>query len=81
MPSKAFLTIVRQNNSVKIYSEKILMVCNAVFFRLCIDLMYITPPVTAEGYDGSHQPRYAEWVFGHKNNSVRKNPNKHGWEF
>ena len=23
--------------------------------------MYITPPVTAEEYDGSHHPRYAEW--------------------
>ena len=34
-------------------------VCNAVYFRLCIDLMHITPPVTAEGYDGSHQPRHA----------------------
>ena len=35
-------------------------VCNAVYFRLCIDLMHITPPVTAEGYNGSHHPRYAE---------------------
>ena len=34
---------------------------NAVYFRLFIDLMHITPPVTAEGYDGSHHPRYAEW--------------------
>ena len=25
-------------------------VCNAVYFRLCIDLMQITPPVTAEHY-------------------------------
>ena len=46
-----------QNNSAKIYSE----VCNAVHFRLCIDLMHnITPPVTAEGFDGSHHPRYAD---------------------
>ena len=37
-----------QNNSAKIYSEKILTVCNAVYFRLCIDLMHITQPVTAE---------------------------------
>ena len=35
-------------------------VCNAVHFRLCIDLMHNTPPGTAEGYDGSHHPRYAE---------------------
>ena len=27
---------------------------------LCIDLMHITPPVTAKGYDGSHHSRYAE---------------------
>ena len=24
------------------------------------DLMHIPPPVTAEGYDGSHHPRYVE---------------------
>ena len=36
-------------------------VCNAVYFRLCIDLMHILPPVTAEGFDGSHHPRCAEW--------------------
>ena len=29
----------------------------------CIDLMHITPPVTADGYDSSHHPRYAEWPF------------------
>ena len=33
--------------AVKIYSEKNLTgVCNAVYFRLCIDLMYITPQFT-----------------------------------
>ena len=26
-------------------------VCNSVYFRLCIDLMHILPPFTAEGYD------------------------------
>ena len=40
--------------------KKILTVCNAVYFRLCIDLMHITPPVTADGFDGSHHPRCAE---------------------
>ena len=35
-------------------------VCNAVSIRLCNDLMHITPPVTAEGFDGSHHPRCAE---------------------
>ena len=29
-------------------------ICNAVYFRLCIDLMHITLPVTAEGCDCSH---------------------------
>ena len=43
------------------YSENIITVCNAVYFRLCIDLMHILPPVTAEGFDGSHHPRFAEW--------------------
>ena len=27
----------------------------------CIGLMHILPPVTAEGFDGSHHPRFAEW--------------------
>ena len=58
--NKRFSRIVCPNNSSKIYSEKILSLCNAVYFRLCIDLMHITPPVTAEGFDGSHHPRYAE---------------------
>ena len=35
-------------------------VCNVVYFRLCIDLMHILPPITAEGFDGSHHPRCAE---------------------
>ena len=33
--------------------KKIVTVCSAVFFRLCIYLMHITPPVTAEGYVGA----------------------------
>ena len=37
-------------------------VCNAVYFGLCIDLMHISPPDTAEGYDGSYLLRYAEWL-------------------
>ena len=32
-----------------------------MYFWLCIDLVHITPPVKAEGYDGSHHPRYVEW--------------------
>ena len=52
-----------QSNSAKIYSKKILTGGNAVYFRLCIDWMHITPPVTAEGYDGSHHQRRAEWVI------------------
>ena len=52
-----------QNKSAKIYSEKIITVCNAVLFRLCIDLMHILPPVTVEGFDGSHHPRFAEWGY------------------
>ena len=50
--------------------KKILTVCNAVYFRLCIDFMHIIPPVTAERFDGSHHPRYAEcylsslWMIG-----------------
>ena len=42
--------------------EKIITVCNAVYFRLCIDMMHILPPVTAEGFDGSHHPRFAECI-------------------
>ena len=40
--------------------KKIITVCNAVYFRLCIDLMHITPSVTAWGYDGFYHPKYAE---------------------
>ena len=43
-------------------SPKKLLLCNAVYFRLCIDLMHITPPLTADGYDGSHHPRYAQFL-------------------
>ena len=57
---KHFHRIVCQNKSAKIYSETILTMCNVVYFRLCINPMHITPPVTAEGFDGSHHPRYAE---------------------
>ena len=60
---KRLKRIVCQNNSAKIHSEKILTVCDAVYFRLCINLMLITPPVTAEGYDGSHNPGYAEYCL------------------
>ena len=60
--NKRFKRIVCQNNFVKINSEKILTVCNAVYFRLCIDLMHITPPVTAEGFDDSDHPTNAECI-------------------
>ena len=40
--------------------KKYITVCNALYFRLCIDLMHILPPVTAEGFDGSRHPRFAE---------------------
>ena len=36
---------------------------NCVNFRLCINLMHILPPVTAEGYSGSRHPRYTEWMI------------------
>ena len=42
--NKHFQQIVCQNKSAKIYSEKNITVCNAVYFRLCIDLMHILPP-------------------------------------
>ena len=63
------LTIVFNELCVKItllrsIPKKIETVCNAVYFRLCIDLMHITPPVTAEGFDGSNHPRCADWDCG-----------------
>ena len=54
--NKRFHRIVCQSNSAKIYSEKNV----TEYFRLCIDLMHINPPDTAEGFDGSHHQRYAE---------------------
>ena len=49
--NKRFYQIVFQNKSAKNYSKEIIRVCNAVYFRLCIDLMHILPPVAAEGFD------------------------------
>ena len=60
--NKRFQRIVSQNNFAESYSEKIITVCNAVYFRLYIDLMHILPPVTAEGFDGSHHRRFAECI-------------------
>ena len=60
MPSTNVFKELCVNKSAKIHSEKIKTVCNAVYFRLCIDLMHILPPVTAEGFYGSHHPRFAE---------------------
>ena len=45
---------------LKSIPKKNLTVRNAVYFRLCINLMHISLPDTAEGFDGSHHPRYAE---------------------
>ena len=56
----------KKKKTANIYSEKILTVCTAVYFRLCIDLMHITPKVTAEGFYGSRHTRYAEWPPGDK---------------
>ena len=50
MPSTEGFNKLCQNNSAKIYSEKTLTgVSNVVYFRLCIILMHITPPVIAMG--------------------------------
>ena len=56
------LTNVFSELYVKIRSipEKIITVCSAVYFRLCIDLMHILPPDTAEEFDGSHYPMFAK---------------------
>ena len=62
MPStKVFNELCAKTTLLRSIPTKILTrVCNAVYFRLCIDLMHILPPLTAEGCDGSHHPRYAE---------------------
>ena len=63
MPSTNLFNEFCVKITAKIYSEKkkkhLTGVCNPVYFQLCIDLMNITPPVTAEGFDGYHHPRYA----------------------
>ena len=62
MPSTNVLHELRVKITLlKSIPKKILTVCNALYFRLCIELMHISPLVTAEGLDGSHHPRYAEW--------------------
>ena len=50
------ITLLRSKNR-----NNLTEVCNAVYFRLCIDLMHITPTLTADGFDGSRHPTYAEW--------------------
>ena len=57
---KRFERILCQENSAKIYSETNSKGGNAVFFRLCIGLMHITPPITGKGFDGSYHPKCAE---------------------
>ena len=55
MPSANVFNELCVKKTAKIYSEKnVTGVCNPVYFRLCIDLMHITPPISAEGFDGSH---------------------------
>ena len=64
MPSINFFNEVCVKITSMIYFEKNLTgVRNPVYFRLCIDLIHITPPVTAAGFDGSHYPRYAECLL------------------
>ena len=64
MPSSNVFNELCVKITAKIYSEKNLTLeeggMYSGYFRLCIDLMHITPPVTAEGFEGSHHPRYAE---------------------
>ena len=47
---------------LKSITKNLTAVSSSVYLRLCINLMHITPPVTAEGYDGSHHPICAECV-------------------
>ena len=70
-----------QNKSAKIYSEKNITVCNAVYFRLCIDLMHILPPVNAEGFDVSHHPKFAECIKMASILNIQSCDLKHGGTF
>ena len=64
----------------KIYSEKNLMgVCNLVYFWTCIDLIHITPPVTAKEFDGSHQSRYAKCIMYLGNSPFSTNEIANNW--
>ena len=57
MPAMSVFNELCLKITAKVYSEKYIMgVCNAVYFRICIDLMHINPPDTVEGFDGSHHP-------------------------
>ena len=50
MPSKNVFNELHVKITVlRAIPKKNLTACNAAYFRLCIDLMHITPPVTAEG--------------------------------
>ena len=52
MPSTKFLNELCVKITL-LFGKNNITICNAVYFWLCVDLMHITPPVTAEGYDGS----------------------------
>ena len=68
--------------------KKNLTLRNAVYFRFYINLIHITPPDKAEGYDGSHHPRYAEYnpvstlssIYTHFNKLKEKSYRKTLWE-
>ena len=64
MPSTSFFNeMCVKITLLRSITKNLTGVCNGVYFQLCIDLMHITPPVTAKGYDGSRHPRYAKWSF------------------
>ena len=59
MPSTNVFSELCVKITARIYSEKNLTgLCNPVYVLLCIRLIHVTPPVTAEGFDGSHHSRY-----------------------
>ena len=57
MPStKVFNELCVKITLLRSIPKKIKTVCNVIYFRLCIDLMHILVPVTAEGYDVPQSP-------------------------
>ena len=61
MPSSNVLNeLCAKITLLRLKKKTLTELCNAVYFRLNVDLIHVTPQVKTEEYDSSHHPSYAE---------------------